>query len=110
MNNVKSWNEVLTSMIESQRDAMYSVKLGKDVVEAALNYFAAEDICFALKEGCLASEDAMLLLQTSSLKSIIDRFNHMNTHRMDDIRAAIHAEVYERKKELLKNGGADADI
>ena len=65
---------------------------------------------FALKEGCLANEDAMLLLQTSSLKSIIDRFNHMDTHRMDDIRAAIHAEVYERKKELLKNGGADADI
>ena len=110
MNNVKSWNEVLTSMIESQRDAMYSVKLGKDVVEAALNYFAAEDICFALKEGCLANEDAMLLLQTSSLKSIIDRFNHMDTNRMDDIRAAIHAEIFERKKELLKKGGSDADI
>ena len=110
MNNVNSWNEVFTSMVESQRDAMYSVKLGQDVVEAALNYFAAEDICFALEEGCLANEDAMLLCQTSSLKSIVDRFNRMDTHRMDDIRAAIHAEVYARKKELSEKGGADADI
>lgn len=110
MNNVKSWNEVFTSMIESQRNAMYSVKLTPDVAEAALNYFVAKDICFALEEGCLADEDAMLLCQTSSLKSIVDRFNRMDNQRMDDIRAAIHAEVYERKKELLENGGADADI
>lgn len=110
MSNMKNWNEVFADMIRSQRDAMYTTRLAADVAEAALNYFVAEDICFALEEGCLNDEDAMLLCQTSSLVNLVDRFNHMDNQRMDDIRAAIHAEVYARKKELSEKGGADADI
>lgn len=110
MSNITSWNEAFIRLIDSQRDAMYPVKLTPDVAEAALNYFVAEDISFALEEGCLTNEEAMLLSRTSSLKSIVDRFNHMDNHRTDDIRAAIHAEVYARKKELFEKGGADADI